>query len=168
MTPSRLARTCARCESWDWTGTSIKWPRTTSSDASSRTLRPCPGEPRSAAPKAHARRASQLRKSDKRASFDVLLDANELGPQQRVGTLYTNGTRTDMPASFEYETGWLESRHAFMLDPRLALWTGEQHPQANAPALVVFMASCPDRWGRWLRERREAAQAKREGRPART
>ncbi len=54
-----------------------------------------------------------------------------------------------------------------MLDPRLALWRGEQHPPANTAAFGIFMDSAPDRWGRVLMERREAASAAREGRAMR-
>jgi serine/threonine-protein kinase HipA len=38
----------------------------------------------------------------------------------------------------------------------------------DVPAFGVFMDSAPDRWGRVLMERREAAVAEREGRPVRT
>lgn len=103
-----------------------------------------------------------------RQSIEVYLDAAELGAQQRVGTLYRPLARTDLPASFEYDGEWLQSGRAFMLDPRLELWTGEQHPPADTPAFGIFMDSSPDRWGRVLLERREAASASRERRSLRT
>src|SRR5579863_7616407 len=103
-----------------------------------------------------------------RDSFDVFLDAAELGPCERVGTLHRSTARTDLPASFEYDERWVERPDVFMLDPRLGLWSGEQHPPAKAPAFGIFMDSAPDRWGRLLMERRESAQARREHRRPRT
>lgn len=100
----------------------------------------------------------------KRTAYEVHLDASDLGLCQRVGTLYRHDTRTDFPTSFEYEKSWLKSGQVFMLDPRLELWTGEQHPPSNASSFGIFMDSAPDRWGRVLMERREAAAAEREGR----
>ena len=102
-----------------------------------------------------------------RDAFEVFLDAIDLGGLQRVGTLYRQGVRTDLPASFEYAPEWRESGHAFMLDPRLELWPGELHPPPRAAAFGIFMDSAPDRWGRVLMERREAAAAEREGRKMR-
>jgi serine/threonine-protein kinase HipA len=102
-----------------------------------------------------------------REAFKVFLDATELSKPQQVGTLYRQTTRTDLPASFAYAKSWVDGRTAFMLDPRLELWTDEQYPPAKSAAFGVFMDSAPDRWGRVLMERREAAAADREDRPMR-
>lgn len=102
-----------------------------------------------------------------RLVYEVHLDAPELGVRQRVGTLYRHEVRTDVPAAFEYDTEWLKHDQAFALDPRLALWRGEQHPPADAAAFGIFMDSAPDRWGRVLMERREAAAAARNSRKMR-
>ena len=103
-----------------------------------------------------------------RLTWEVHLDAPDLQQCAMVGRLYQPLARTDTPASFEYDPAWLRGAHAFALDPRLALWRGEQHPPVDVPAFGVFMDSAPDRWGRVLMERREAAAAEREGRPLRT
>ena len=103
----------------------------------------------------------------RRDAFEVFMDAAELGGMQKIGMLYRPGVRTDLPASFEYSAEWRESDRAFMLDPRLELWQGEQHPPNRAAAFGIFMDSAPDRWGRVLMERREAAAARRQGRPMR-
>ncbi|MES2538621.1 MAG: HipA domain-containing protein [Pseudomonadota bacterium] len=103
---------------------------------------------------------------DTRDVHDVFLWA-DLGVEMRVGTMYRETARLDLPASFAYDTDWLKSGNCFMLDPRLALWAGEQHPEVDMPAFGVFMDSAPDRWGRVLLERREAALAEREGRKMR-
>lgn len=102
-----------------------------------------------------------------RQSIEVHLDARELGIQQRVGVLHRPLARTDLPASFEYDAEWLKTGNAFMLDPRLELWSGEQHPPAQTKAFGIFLDSAPDRWGRVLMERREAAASVREGRSVR-
>lgn len=103
-----------------------------------------------------------------RSTIEVHLDAPELVPSQQVGTLYRHGMRTDVAAPFEYARSWLQHENAFLLDPRLDLWAGEQHPPHPARAFGVFLDSAPDRWGRVLMERREAAAAEREQRPMRT
>ena len=103
-----------------------------------------------------------------RDAYEVHLDASELGVSQLVGTMYRHDVRSDLAASFEYDAHWLSSQRVFMLDPRLDLWVGEQHPAVKAPAFGIFMDSAPDRWGRLLMERREAAVAEREKRKIRT
>lgn len=107
------------------------------------------------------------RKASARESFQVHLDADELGVQAQIGTLWRHDTRTDVPAAFEYTRAWLKSPHAFMLDPCLDLYTGEQHPAAPNSAFGVFLDSAPDRWGRVLMERREMVTARREDRQPR-
>lgn len=101
---------------------------------------------------------------DRRQAWEVHLDAPELGVTARVGTLYRPVVWTDLAASFAYDPAWLKAGNAFMLDPRLELWQGEQHPPVDLAAFGVFMDSAPDRWGRVLMERREAAAARRESR----
>ena len=103
----------------------------------------------------------------RRTAFEVFLDAIDLGVQQKVGTLYRDAARTALPPSFEYDGTWLATERVFMLDPRLELWPGEQRPPAGVPAFGIFMDSAPDRWGRLLMERREAAAAARAGRKPR-
>ncbi len=102
-----------------------------------------------------------------RPSIEVYLDAPELVPSQQVGTLYRHDVRTDLGLSFKYDPSWLKHENAFLLDPRLDLWAAEQHPPHPASAFGIFLDSAPDRWGRVLMERREAAAAEREQRPMR-
>ncbi len=104
----------------------------------------------------------------RRQAFEVFLDAKELGPLQKVGSLFRHETRTDLPAAFEYDEDWLHGDRVFMLDPRLELWTGAQYPPTGTTAFGIFMDSAPDRWGRVLMERRESVRARHEGRRART
>ncbi len=108
-----------------------------------------------------------MAKRIKRHRFEVFLDSADLGGLRMVGTLYRHENRTDVPAAFEYDKAWLRSGDAFLLDPRLGLYTGEQYPPDGIPAFGIFMDSAPDRWGRVLMERREAMRARHEGRPIR-
>ena len=100
-----------------------------------------------------------------RESYAVYLDAAELGIQEQVGVLHRNPHRSDLPASFQYVKRWETHPGRFMLDPRLDIHTGEQYPDPSTPGFGIFLDSAPDRWGRMLMERREAAEAHREERP---
>ena len=69
--------------------------------------------------------------------------------------------------SFEYTADWLKSGFTQMLDPDLQLYSGAYYPRDEKVNFGVFMDSCPDRWGRVLMQRREAAMARMEERVAR-
>ena len=97
----------------------------------------------------------------------MLLDAAELGVRARVGTLSRQAVRTNGPASFDYEPSWLQGKHALTLDPKLQLWDADQYPPTNGSGFGLLMDSAPDRWGRLLMERREAAESRRQGRAVR-
>jgi len=66
--------------------------------------------------------------------------------------------------SFSYTREWLDSGYAQHLDPALQLYSGPQYPDANKNNFGIFLDSSPDRWGRLLMRRREAAMARRENR----
>ncbi|MBA4386919.1 MAG: type II toxin-antitoxin system HipA family toxin [Verrucomicrobia bacterium] len=89
----------------------------------------------------------------------VWLDDPAYGPLQKIGTL-SRGDRGSV--RFSYEPGWLKHAHAFPLDPELDLNAGEFFPGNSN--FGVFMDSCPDRWGQILMKRREAVEARDEGR----
>ena len=92
----------------------------------------------------------------------VWLDDPAFGPLQHIGTL-SRGDRGSV--RFSYEPTWLKHAHAFPLDPELDLFAGEFFPGNSN--FGVFMDSCPDRWGQILMKRREAVEAKEEGRTPR-
>lgn len=106
------------------------------------------------------------RNNSNREAFEVHLEAAELGHTGQVGTLYRDKQRTALPVAFAYTPAWLAQR-AFLLDPRLAVYAGEQHPLGDAVAFGIFLDSAPDRWGRLLMDRREAIEARREQRERR-
>jgi serine/threonine-protein kinase HipA len=65
--------------------------------------------------------------------------------------------------SFEYDTNWLKNA-SFQLDPDLQFYAGRQFLQEEKSNFGIFMDSSPDRWGRLLMRRREAALARKEQR----
>jgi len=85
-----------------------------------------------------------------------------------AGTLYAHRRRGSESASFAYDSNYLAHPGAYALDPLLPLTTGT-HQTAAAQALFGAFSDCaPDRWGRTLVKRREAALAREEGRAARS
>lgn len=86
----------------------------------------------------------------------------------RLGVLYAIPASGKEVFSFEYDEAWLQSGKAQMLDPRLSLSTGPQYPSADQKNFGLFLDSSPDRWGRFLLDRREAQAARKEDRPKRT
>jgi serine/threonine-protein kinase HipA len=68
--------------------------------------------------------------------------------------------------SFEYSKAWLQSGFTHILDPDLELFSGRYFPKNEKSNFGAFLDSCPDRWGRVLMDRKEAALARKEKRPA--
>lgn len=95
--------------------------------------------------------------------LEVWLDC-DLGPARLVGTLAHDRGQI----RFHYERNWLKDPLAFALDPDLSLDEHPFFPQPEQGNFGVFLDSSPDRWGQTLMKRREALQAKDEGRAPRT
>ena len=98
-------------------------------------------------------------------SRKVYVFADWLGLSQPtlVGSLRATATRRSEHFSFVYDKNWLKSPHVQQIDPDLELFTGEQH-SPDGKNFRSFLDSCPDRWGRLLMKRREAALARQEDR----
>jgi serine/threonine-protein kinase HipA len=95
-------------------------------------------------------------------------DATSGGEVRRVGVLARSASRGRETVRFRYAKEWLQERaSAFALDPELPLAPGEYFPRAGCALHGVFRDAAPDRWGRVLMERREAEDARREGRKPR-
>lgn len=90
-----------------------------------------------------------------------------IGQPVLMGRLYATGVRGKEIFSFEYEEPWLKSKQFQQLDPDLQLFPGQQFLGANKHNFGMFLDSSPDRWGRVLMKRREAAYARKEGRKER-
>ncbi|WP_240776431.1 hypothetical protein [Nitrincola alkalilacustris] len=82
-----------------------------------------------------------------------------------IGTLTADQIRGKEHFSFAYADEWLQRDDApyLKLDPDLHLFTGSQH-KGDGNNFRTFLDSCPDRWGRLLMQRREAALARQENR----
>jgi serine/threonine-protein kinase HipA len=96
-------------------------------------------------------------------TLEVWLDC-DLGPPRQIGTMAHDRGQV----RFHYARDWLADARAFAIDPDLSL---DEHPFFPKPDLGnfgIFLDSSPDRWGQTLMKRREALQARDEGRPART
>lgn len=105
-----------------------------------------------------------IRKKNRREIFVyahwALLDKPRL-----MGMLYSEVIRGKEVFSFEYANDWLKSGKAQLLDPDLQLFSGTQYLPDEKPNFGLFLDSSPDRWGRLLMKRREAAYARSEQRP---
>lgn len=84
-----------------------------------------------------------------------------------IGVLQAALTRGKEIFSFAYHENWLESAHALALDPSLLLFHGPQYVPHGRENFGIFLDSSPDRWGRFLMDRREAQLAREEGRKER-
>ncbi len=85
----------------------------------------------------------------------ALPDSNGLPSPQQVGVLTSSLVRNKELFNFQYSPEWLASPYALPIDPELHLFAGHQY--SDGKNFRIFLDSCPDRWGRLLMKRREAA-----------
>ena len=105
--------------------------------------------------------------SQRRDELETHLDALDLGGDTTFGRLDRVRRGAASVVSFAFSPAWLGRRQRLVLDPSLGLFEGDQYIEGGSiPAL--FNDAAPDRWGRTLMQRREAASARREGRKPRT
>lgn len=90
------------------------------------------------------------------------------GVDTLAGTLYSHRRRGTESATFTYTSGYLSTPGAYALDPELPLTTGARQTRVGAALFGAFTDCAPDRWGRTLVTRREAALAHAEGRATRS
>ena len=82
-----------------------------------------------------------------------------------MGILHAELLRGTEIFSFEYNDDWLKSDHVQLLDPDLQFYSGMQYlNDQDKSNFGLFLDSSPDRWGRVLMLRREAAVARMEDR----
>ncbi len=81
-----------------------------------------------------------------------------------MGLLYSERLKGKEVFSFEYNDAWLQSEPAQLLDPSLQLYRGLHYLNEGQDNFGIFLDSSPDRWGRILMRRREAALARAEER----
>src|SRR6478735_2274459 len=104
--------------------------------------------------------------TDKKTIY-VFADWEGIRKPQVMGTLLAATSRGKEIFSFHYDSIWLKSGNARILDPKLSLVSGPQYPNKDHPNFGLFLDSSPDRWGRTLMTRREALRARTEKRPER-
>ena len=98
----------------------------------------------------------------------VFGDWADLCEVQRMGMLRGEQVHASETYSFEYDSEWLASAPAMSLDPELHLYEGPQFlADKKRPNFGLFLDSSPDRWGQLLMKRREALNARSEGREPR-
>lgn len=85
-----------------------------------------------------------------------------------VGELTVDVVRGKEVYRFSYENDWLQSPYRLEIDPELSLYKGDLFPRSDNGNFRAFLDSAPDRWGKLLMKRREAIDAKLEGRKERT
>jgi serine/threonine-protein kinase HipA len=91
----------------------------------------------------------------------VYADWQQLDVPAFIGTLTAEQLRGKEVFSFEYDKTWLSSGFAQIIDPDLQLYGGPQYLSGDdKPNFGMFLDSSPDRWGRLLMRRREAAEAR--------
>jgi serine/threonine-protein kinase HipA len=104
--------------------------------------------------------------ADKKRVVFVYADWIGLNGPVFMGILHAELLRGKEIFSFEYDTEWLKSEQSQLLDPDLQLYPGIQYLSDNPKSnFGMFLDSSPDRWGRMLMRRREAATARQEKRP---
>lgn len=106
-----------------------------------------------------------VRTSKKREVY-VYAHWEDLDGPVYMGILQAELLRGKEIFSFEYDEDWLKSGHAQLLDPDLQLYAGKQYlSDQEKQNFGLFLDSSPDRWGRILMRRREAALSREENRP---
>ena len=91
----------------------------------------------------------------------VYADWHEVKGPLLMGVLTSEMLRGKEIFSFEYDKVWLSSGFVQTLDPDLQLYSGPQYLNDDYKFnFGLFLDSSPDRWGRVLMQRREAAESR--------
>jgi serine/threonine-protein kinase HipA len=107
-----------------------------------------------------------MKKSNQKNKRAIYVYAHWKGLENPVlmGILYSERVRGAEFFSFEYDTDWLRKGTLQLLDPNLQLYPGLHFVNEDQQNFGLFLDSSPDRWGRVLMRRHEAALARLEGR----
>ncbi len=81
-----------------------------------------------------------------------------------MGSLHSDRLKGKEIFSFEYDDNWLQNGSPQLLDPNLQLYSGLHYLNEKQENFGIFLDSSPDRWGRILMRRREAALSRTENR----
>lgn len=103
--------------------------------------------------------------AERKRIIQVFADWETIPEPQLMGLLSATQIRGKEIFAFEYDKEWLKyNQDKHSLDPDLNLYGGQQYLNDTKNNFGIFMDSSPDRWGRLLMRRREAAMARLEGR----
>ena len=105
-----------------------------------------------------------MAKRNNKRSILVFLHNQGMKDPFLLGTLYSDRLRGKELFSFEYNEDWLRNGFSQLLDPNLQLYSGLHYLSEEQGNFGMFLDSSPDRWGRILMRRREAALARAEHR----
>ncbi len=106
-----------------------------------------------------------MTKKDTQRKILVYAHWHEMENPMLMGNLYSERLRGREVFSFEYDTNWLKNGPSHLLDPTLQFYPGPHYLTESQDNFGIFLDTCPDRWGRVLMRRREAARARIEQRP---
>lgn len=81
----------------------------------------------------------------------------------KVGSIFPLRRHGKESMTFIYDQAYISMPDAYALDPSLSLRAGSHHTSARQSIFGAFSDSSPDRWGRKIIERREAARARDAG-----
>ena len=90
------------------------------------------------------------------------------GEDVAAGDLWMHRAGRSQSASFAYRPSYIGRNGAYELEPDLPLQTGQFQTPVDRSLFGAFSDTAPDRWGRKLIERTEAASAREERRTARS
>lgn len=105
-----------------------------------------------------------MAKQDNKRSINVYAHWQGLDEPFLMGILHSDRLKGKEIFSFEYDKDWLQNGPSQLLDPNLQLYSGLHYLSEEQENFGMFLDSSPDRWGRILMRRREAAMARIEGR----
>lgn len=97
----------------------------------------------------------------------VYAEFNFLASPQEIGTLGYERVRGKDHFVFAYAREWLKQYGGLVLSGDLINAPALQHPRSTDCVFGFVKDSFPDRWGRFLLDRRERLMAQSEGRPVR-
>lgn len=106
-----------------------------------------------------------MAKQDTKRSLFVYAHWQGMDDPSLLGILHSERLRGKEVFSFEYDENWLRDGPSQLLDPGLQLYPGFQYLNEDQQNFGIFLDSSPDRWGRILLRRKEAARARSEKRP---
>lgn len=110
--------------------------------------------------KGHQNEKISMAKQNNKRSISVYAHWSGMENPSLMGTLHSDRLKGKEVFSFEYIADWLQSESAQLLDPSLQLYSGLHYLNEDQDNFGIFLDSSPDRWGRILMRRREAALAR--------